>query len=440
MIAIIGGGISGLSLAYFLTRQGLQVVVFEKEDRLGGTCRSIRLGDKVVDAFYHVLTGGRNPLTELIAEVGLESSLFPVRITQAFFSDGKIYGASSVRDFLFLSALGPLDRMRLGVTAINALLTRVWQPLDLITAREWLIKVGGKKLFERFWLPIMICKFGEAVDRVSAADMWFRIRRLGEVSLGCDKSRGTVYIRGTLRALFDALEERLNAMGAKIFKGTAVDRLLVEGSRVKGIYTGIGVYHAADKVVSTVPLPDLCSILPAEMESYRTRLARIEYLHNVSLILKTRKPIIPYYQLNLGHTDMPYTGIIGADCFYPPEEYGGYVTYFTRYFMGREDLFCKTPEQLVRHYQPYIQRVNPDFSPDWVQEAAISCGRNVEPLHTVGYSHLIPEQQAPVDGLFLLSTSQIYPEPTIIDVTVAHASEQARRIVQGNKLGESRHG
>ena len=49
-ICIIGGGISGLSAAYYLQKKGyMNVTVLEKSSRLGGKCHSIRYKDKVYE-------------------------------------------------------------------------------------------------------------------------------------------------------------------------------------------------------------------------------------------------------------------------------------------------------------------------------------------------------------------------------------------------------
>jgi len=62
-IAIIGGGISGLTASFFLSQQGNNVVVFEKEERLGGsTLKNLEGDDQAKKIFEqeanNVLTSG----------------------------------------------------------------------------------------------------------------------------------------------------------------------------------------------------------------------------------------------------------------------------------------------------------------------------------------------------------------------------------------------
>ncbi|MEZ4638893.1 MAG: FAD-dependent oxidoreductase [Caldilineaceae bacterium] len=54
--AIVGGGIMGISLAYFLTKQGVEVEIFEASPTLGGLAGPIHLDDGVdVDRYYHAI-------------------------------------------------------------------------------------------------------------------------------------------------------------------------------------------------------------------------------------------------------------------------------------------------------------------------------------------------------------------------------------------------
>ena len=48
-INVVGAGFSGLTTAYFLTKCGFKVRVFEKTDRAGGLIRTIRSAHGLVE-------------------------------------------------------------------------------------------------------------------------------------------------------------------------------------------------------------------------------------------------------------------------------------------------------------------------------------------------------------------------------------------------------
>jgi oxygen-dependent protoporphyrinogen oxidase len=74
-IAVIGGGISGLSTAYYLMKKGHNLWIFEKEDRLGGTIITERTDGFLIeggpDCFLREKEWGVN----LVKELGMESEM-----------------------------------------------------------------------------------------------------------------------------------------------------------------------------------------------------------------------------------------------------------------------------------------------------------------------------------------------------------------------------
>lgn len=76
-IAILGGGISGLTLARLLAADGDRVVVFERDERIGGLCRSREVGGFTFDeAGGHIMfSKQRDVLDWMIARCGGEQGV-----------------------------------------------------------------------------------------------------------------------------------------------------------------------------------------------------------------------------------------------------------------------------------------------------------------------------------------------------------------------------
>ena len=70
-VAIVGGGISGLSAAYDLARAGIRPVLYEREPRLGGVIRTERLDGCVLEAGPDSFLAAKPQALELIRELGL---------------------------------------------------------------------------------------------------------------------------------------------------------------------------------------------------------------------------------------------------------------------------------------------------------------------------------------------------------------------------------
>ena len=74
-VAIVGGGIAGLTAAYRLKQRGVRVVVYEASERVGGAIRTRRSDGYIAELGPNSLSTPSPALRSLITELGLEPSL-----------------------------------------------------------------------------------------------------------------------------------------------------------------------------------------------------------------------------------------------------------------------------------------------------------------------------------------------------------------------------
>lgn len=74
-IAIIGAGIAGLTAAYRLKKAGLEPVVFEAADYVGGRIKSVRRSQFVFDIGAFIYLGSYTASVDLMREVGLADAM-----------------------------------------------------------------------------------------------------------------------------------------------------------------------------------------------------------------------------------------------------------------------------------------------------------------------------------------------------------------------------
>ena len=78
---IVGGGISGLSTAYFLLQRALQenfplkITVLECSERFGGVLRTLTYEDLRMEAGADAFYAGRDDAADLCRELGLQTEL-----------------------------------------------------------------------------------------------------------------------------------------------------------------------------------------------------------------------------------------------------------------------------------------------------------------------------------------------------------------------------
>lgn len=95
-ILILGGGISGLSLAYYLSRSGsFKVDLIEKQDRLGGWIDSEEIAGFFFEKGPRIFRGSKSgALLSLVKEIGMENEMIQANTSASsrfFWIDGKLH-------------------------------------------------------------------------------------------------------------------------------------------------------------------------------------------------------------------------------------------------------------------------------------------------------------------------------------------------------------
>ena len=111
-IAIIGGGVTGLALAYALARQDQALTVFEKEEKTGGLAAAFESDPYQIDKYYLHIFPHHHELLDVIRDLGLEDRLIFKKASIAYFSRGMIYPLNSAWDMLRFTPLSLPDRLR----------------------------------------------------------------------------------------------------------------------------------------------------------------------------------------------------------------------------------------------------------------------------------------------------------------------------------------
>ena len=74
-VIVVGAGIAGLSAAYLLQKNGVEVKVLEKEREAGGRCKSIRWHDGWIDLAAEMMISVDKGLKQMALDIGLEPHL-----------------------------------------------------------------------------------------------------------------------------------------------------------------------------------------------------------------------------------------------------------------------------------------------------------------------------------------------------------------------------
>lgn len=180
-VAIVGGGLAGLSAAAALAGQALEVELFEARRRLGGRAASFDdlPSGQAIDHGQHVAMGACTALADLLRRAGLAGGLRRYRRIHFIGPDGRGHTLAALPWLPApLHLLAGLLRLRLVSLADRWHIARTvahWarQSERLLhseqTAAKWLARQGASpQTIERFWAPLLTSALGEMLDRVAA--------------------------------------------------------------------------------------------------------------------------------------------------------------------------------------------------------------------------------------------------------------------------------
>ena len=134
-----------------------------------------------------------------------------------------------------------------------------WRTLEHLTAEKWLVSLGGRRVYDVVWRPLLEGKFGQYADQVGATWMWTKLALRGG-SRNKSGSEVLYYLRGGSETLVNAMHQRLTELGVEVLTGTAVDAVTTDDVGITGVRTGDGTFLPARQVLVTVA-PELAADL-----------------------------------------------------------------------------------------------------------------------------------------------------------------------------------
>jgi protoporphyrinogen oxidase len=404
-VGVLGGGITGLTSAFYLLRAGAEVTIFESQPDLGGLSSYYNFGPFSWDRFYHCILTSDRPLLELIADLGLSNELLWTPTKVGFFADGGLHSMSSSLDFLRFPVLTLWQKFRLGVGILYAARIRDGKALESQIASDWLKKIFGEEVYSKMWEPLLKCKLGACREEASAAFMWATISRLystRQKDAGRKECLG--YVSGGYRVVIGRLLEEVQRMGGKILTGIPVQS--VRSSNGVRVIRGKEELEF-DTVVSTIPSPTLAKVAPQLSAEYKEKLTQVKYLGVVCFALVLKRQLSTYYVTNLIE-DVPFTGIIEMTNLISRDQTAGrHLVYFPKYNSPGDPLFDANEEEIWLTFRKGLQRVIGDLKDSDIEARHLFRERFVQPIPVLHYSDIVPAMETNLDGVLVANTTQI---------------------------------
>jgi protoporphyrinogen oxidase len=433
-IAILGGGITGLTAAYYLSKKNHQITIFEKEKVFGG----LTVGFKAenwnwfLEKTYHHLFTNDYDILDFAKEIGFNKIFFKAPETASLYQsvirnpqlnncsitndELRIFPLDTPIDLLKFPYLNIFDKLRAGIVVAFLKLSPFLSLYEKQTSEEFLKKTMGKKVWNILWKQLFRGKYGDYAGIILASFIWARIKK---------RTKNLGYVEGGFQTFVNYMEKQLKGLKVEMLKGTGVEEIKKKGDR---FIINNTLY---DVVISTLPTPVLTKLTTDVFpENYLNRLSKIEYLHALTLILETDKPILEKtYWLNVATDKIPIMGIVQQTNFIDKKNYGGkYITYLGWYFKKEDKLMNMEKNELVKFVYPYLKKINSNCSIVSLLNCYLFKAPFAQPIFDKEFVKNKPDFQTPVKNFFIANLDMTYPYDRGINYAVKLGKEVTKLI------------
>ena len=293
-VIVIGAGNAGLACAHKLAASGVDVLVLESSDRVGGRSMSGRFGQHWYNLGTQYIGGIGTPAEALAKDVGVELSPIYEKCI-ALYAGGRLVTAESGVAFLARLPISLLDKVslvrtelglekerRLGAKLSGNARAERRTALDNMRFADFL--KDARPAVRDIYKNLLLMMTGGEPERTSA---FLGLRFTAGIGTPHGEnhppSETLLAVSGGTAALPMAVAAQL---GGKVRTGTPVTSVLPDPSGV-AVETSAGTLHARTCIVA-VPAHDAVRVAPELPGAVRAALATVEYGPFVSAILHLR--------------------------------------------------------------------------------------------------------------------------------------------------------
>ena len=464
-IAVIGSGFLGLTLALRLVEQGNQVTVYESSGEIGGLASAWQIGDCVWDKHYHVTLLSDAFTRKIVEEIGLAGEFEWVETKTGFYTDGKLVSMSNTLEFLRFPPLDLISKFRLGATIFYASKVKDWRALEKISVEDWLVRLSGKRTFEKMWKPLLKAKLGEAYKETSAAFIWATIQRMYAARNSGLKREMFGYVRGGYARVLERFGEYLKEKGVEIRLNSRIEKIekingkivlnaecaenaenslnksakeyelsfggfmpSKESLKNSALSASSAFKNSFDSVILTCPSNIAAKIVPQLSDEEKAKLNNIKYQGIVCASVLMKKSLSNFYVTNITD-ETPFTGIIEMSTLVDKREFGGNaLVYLPKYVAPDDQLFEKTDAEIEEIFLSALEKMYAHFKREDVVAFKLSRVRQVFPLPTLNYSSNVPKVETSLENVFIVNSAQITNGTLNVNETIQLAEKAVREL------------
>ncbi len=268
-VIILGAGPTGLSAGYQLTKKGVETIVLEKENYVGGIARTV-----VKDSFRFDLGGHRfftkkDELMNFVKDVMGDELVLTPRTSRIYFN-GKYFNYP-LKPLNALLNLGFVYTLKAMFDYVLMNIKIIFRSPKIVSLEDWVVSQFGRTLFEIFFRPYTEKVWGIKCNQIAAEWAAQRIKGLSLSSaiknalFKHQKGKPTTlideffYPKLGIGRISERLQEEINKKNGVLLNNN-VTRILHKDNKVLSVETatnGNKQIHQGTHFLSTIPFTEL---------------------------------------------------------------------------------------------------------------------------------------------------------------------------------------
>lgn len=266
-ILVLGGGVAGLAVAYFLKQQGRSPMVFEAGSTPGGNCRTVQWGEFRFDTGAHRIHDKDPDITRMLTQL-MGNRLTRVNAPSRIFDNGRWLSFP-------LEPLDVLQRMdaSFAIKAGLDLMRSLTANARRTDFEGFAVGAYGRAMAERFLLNYSSKLWGLPCNTLSPDIAGERLRRMNLPTLARNmlskRAAGNIHYEGEfyypdqgIGGLADALADNIGKENIRL--QSKVTGIIHKDWNIEAVEINGQNIIAAGKVVSTLPLAETIGMMRPE--------------------------------------------------------------------------------------------------------------------------------------------------------------------------------
>jgi protoporphyrinogen oxidase len=289
---------------------------------------------------------------------------------------------------------------KFGLAKIVLKMTGITDPtqFDNITAEKWIINNSNRKVYEKFFKPLVLSKY-RGYRNISAS--WFIERMKLRNQRGISGER-LGYLRGGFEQMIQKMVKKIKDKGGEIRLSKTVSHAGIDGRKIKSLKIGSETVKV-DSIISTIN-PNKLERIVAGFKS-----SNVKYQGSVCVLLALKKQLHPYYWTNIIKPELRFGAVIEHTNFMPVEDYDEHLVYLASYPEENSAIWKRSDVEVFESYLSDVKRLfqldRKDISKWWVfrdKESGL--------VFETGTAIKMPPIRTGFENLFIGGVFNSYPE------------------------------